>query len=347
MKHIQTIRKFDKSNLLDITHNFPEDAKKAFKTSSEIILPANFNQVKNIIISGMGGSCISGDLFKSYLYNKSSIPVIVNRSSLLPNFADNDSLCVFISYSGNTLETLACAKEAVQRNCKAIIITRGGELEQFALGNNLILVKITGSEKMPRAAIGDLFYSLLGIMKNIAPLGIDINEVEASINSLDEIRKNVDIRYKADNWLIQIASNMVGKKIVIFGVSPSTEAIALRWKNQLNENSKSLVLYNSFPELTHNEIVGLTATDLKDYYFLIIRDQNEDSFLKKQIDNTLLFFKDCAGLENISESSPTLLERQMRLVYLGDYLSIYLALLNGIDPTPIEAIMQLKEKMNN
>ena len=115
---LQTIHKYDKGNLLDITHSLPEDSLTAFKNAVSIELPDNYQQIKNIVISGMGGSCISADLLKSYLYEKSSIPVIVNRTSILPAFAGKESLCIFNSYSGGTYETLKCAGEAFKRNCK-------------------------------------------------------------------------------------------------------------------------------------------------------------------------------------------------------------------------------------
>ncbi|MBC7474615.1 MAG: bifunctional phosphoglucose/phosphomannose isomerase [Candidatus Sericytochromatia bacterium] len=343
----QTISQYDKSNLLGITYNFPDDATIALKNALKINIPDEYNQIKNIVISGMGGSCISGDLLKSYIYDKAEIPVIVNRSSVLPHFVNSESLSIFISYSGNTQETLKCAKESFKRGCKVIIITHGGEIQTLAKDNNAVCVLLTGQVKMPRAALGDLFYSLIGILSKIKNLNINLSDVEDSIKSLDEIRKKADLKHNSDNYLLQAAQNMVNKKIVVFGVSPFTEAIALRWKCQFNENSKEVVIHNSFPELTHNEIIGLTDKniDLRNYYFIALRDQAEDSFLKKQIDTTLSFFENSTEVNNFVETGKSLLERQMRLIYLGDYLSIYLALLKGVDPTPIEAIMTLKEKM--
>jgi glucose/mannose-6-phosphate isomerase len=342
---LQTIHKYDKGKLLDITHSLPDDSLTAFNNASSTELPADYRQIRNIVISGMGGSCISGDLLRSYLYEKSAIPVLLNRTSTLPAFAGAESLCIFNSYSGTTYETLQCAREAFQRNCKCIVITHGGELEKLAGENGAVTVRLTGTPKMPRAAIGELFYSLLGILQSIKPLNIDIQEVRASITGLEETRKNSDIRYNADNPVIQLAAELTGKNIAVFGVSPVTEAVALRWKNQFNENSKAVVLYNYFPELTHNEIVGLSAADLSNYYFLVLRDESEDSTIKKQIAATMGFFGKSAGIRHFAESGRTLLERQMKLLYTGDYLSIYLALLRGIDPTPIDTITLLKEKM--
>jgi glucose/mannose-6-phosphate isomerase len=332
--------KYDTDRLLAITDSLPEDAEKSLNNS--LIFSENCEDISNIVIFGMGGSCISADLLKSYLYDKSEIPIIVNRNNLIPNFINSKSLCIFISYSGNTYETLSCYKQSVSKNAKCIIISSGGELEKVALENNHKIVKITGTVKMPRAAVGDLFYSLIGVLSSIKSLNINIDEIKSSFDTLKEIREKQN--FKNNSTMLELAQKAKHKNIIVFGTSPLTESIALRWKNQLNENSKVTVIYNSYPELTHNEIVNLAQTDLKNYFIIVLRDKSESDFIKKQIDTSLTMFKD-ATIENIFVDKNSFFERQISLVYLGDYFSIYHALINGINPTPIEAIMTLKEKM--
>lgn len=332
--------KHDSKGLIGVTDSLPEDSEKALNNS--LTFSENYEDISNIIISGMGGSCISGDLLRSYLYDKSEIPVIVNRTSVLPNFVNNKSLAVFISYSGNTQETLSCYKQAITKNAKCIVITSGGEIEKIAQANNHKIIKITGSVKMPRAAVGDLFYSLIGVLSSIKNLNINVAEIQQSIEPLKKIREEQKIDNKPS--MLELAYKSQGKRLAVFGVSPVTEYIALRWKNQLNENSKATVICNSFPELTHNEIVNMAQEDLKNYFIIVLRDKSEDSFAKKQVDIALSLLNE-ADIKHISIEAGSFFERQMSLVYLGDYFSIYHALVNGIDPTPIEAIMTLKEKM--
>lgn len=332
--------KYDSDGLLAVTDSLPEDAERALNHS--LTFSENYEDIINIIVFGMGGSCISGDLLKSYLFEKSDIPVIVNRNNIIPGFVNNKSLCIFISYSGNTYETLSCYKQAIDKNAKCIVIASGGELKRLAEQNNHKIVDIQGLPKMPRAAVGDLFYSVIGVLSKINKLNIDLNEIKNSFSALKSIRK--DQNYNNNSSMLEIAKKAKNKNIAIFGTSPLTEAIALRWKNQLNENSKTTALYNSFPELTHNEIVNLAQTDLKNYFIIVLRDKSESNFIKKQISNVLDMFKE-ADIENIEIDSDSFFERQICLVYLGDYFSIYLALLKGINPTPIDAIMTLKEKM--
>lgn len=332
--------KYDSDSLLAVTDSLPEDAEKALNHS--LTFSENYEDVSNITIFGMGGSCISGDLLKSYLYEKSELPIIVNRNNILPKFINDKSLCVFISYSGNTYETLSCYKQASDKNAKCIVITSGGEIQKLAHQNNHKIVDIQSKDKMPRAAVGDLFYSLIGVLAKIQKLNINLDEVRNSFSILKNIRKEQN--YNNNSTMLEMAKLSKGKNIVVFGISPLTEFIALRWKTQLNENSKQTAIYNSFPELTHNEIVNLAQTDLKNYFIIVLRDKNESDFIKKQINATLDILNG-ATIENISIDSDSFFERQISLVYLGDYFSIYFALLNEINPTPIDSIMKLKEKM--
>ena len=325
---------YDKANLLGTTDSLPEESKQAFENA--VLDSQNYDNISNLLISGMGGSCISGDLLRSYLYNKSEIPVIVNRSSVLPNFINEKSLCVFISYSGKTQETLNCYNQAIEKKAQCIVITSGGDIEKIAQKNNHKIVQITGSPKMPRAAVGELFYSLIGVLSSVRDLNIHLKEINNSLNCLNEIKEN--------NQMLALAEKSKGKKLAVFGISPVTESVALRWKTQLNENSKVTAIYNSFPELTHNEIVNLAANDLENYFIIVLRDKDEDSFTRKQA-NIALSILNKATIEEIKIDKESLLERQISMVYLGDYFSIYHALINQIDPTPIEAIMSLKEKM--
>lgn len=344
---IDKVKEYDKSNLLKITYNFPDDSEKTFNKVISQEIPDSYKEFDNIFISGMGGSCISADILNSYLYSKINKPIIVNRSSSVPNFVNEKTLSIFISHSGNTIETINCAKEAIKRNSKIVCITSGGKLSEISKENNCHLIDVEDNKKMPRSALGELFYSLLGFIYKLDIFNIDKNEIISSFNSLREIRNEIDIYKNNINWLLELSMKIINRKIVIFGVSPYTSSIALRWKNQFNENSKLTVIYNNFPELTHNEIVNLFYENLDDYYFIILRDSNEDNFLKKQIDTFIELTKDKSNIYNFSPKSDSFLERIMKLLYVGDYLSIYLSILKEVDPTPIEPIFLLKDKMKD
>ncbi|MEM4398150.1 MAG: SIS domain-containing protein, partial [Candidatus Woesearchaeota archaeon] len=164
-----------------------------------------------------------------------------------------------------------CLKESIKKNSKVVCITLGGKLEEICNQNNCYLIKLENNNKMPRSAIGELFYSLLGFIYNLNFTSISREEIYASINSLKQLRDEIDIYKNNINWLVELSMKIVNRKIAIFGVNPYTSSIALRWKNQFNENSKLTVLYNNFPELTHNEIVNLFYEKLDDYYFIILR----------------------------------------------------------------------------
>lgn len=341
---IKSIKKYDKSNLLNTTNSIPVEVKNLYDNALKYELPQSFRNTKNLFIAGMGGSGISADIINSYLRRKSSIPIFVNKNTVLPSFCNQETLCIFISYSGNTKEIISLCSQASKQNSKILLITKGGDIESFVDNKDIFIFKIDSKIEMPRSASLLLFYSVITLLSKLTFFDISNKEIENSLFALDNIQKNFDISIKNDNDLIQLASNLLNKKIVILGVSPYTESIALRWKNQFNENSKELVYCSNFPELTHNEIVALYSSNLEDYYFLILRDKDEDKFVSNQIDNTLSLLN-ISNISHISESGDSSLERIVKMIYRGDYLSIYFALLKGVDPTPITSINLLKEKM--
>ncbi|GIW23411.1 MAG: bifunctional phosphoglucose/phosphomannose isomerase [Candidatus Sericytochromatia bacterium] len=292
------LKDYDKDNLIETTYRLPDDAEKAFNKVLSQEIPSKYKEFDNILISGMGGSCISADILNSYLYFKSNKPIIINRSSVLPSFVNEKTLSIFISYSGNTIETLNCTKEAINKNSKVACITLGGKLSKVCIENQAYLIKLNDNNKMPRSAIGELFYSLLGFIYKLEVFNINKDEIDSSIIALKKLRDEIDIYKNNINWLVELAMKIINRKIVIFGVNPYTSSVALRWKTQFNENSKLTVIYNNFPELTHNEIVNLFYENLNDYYFIILRDTDEEPFVNKQIETFIELIKDKSMIYN-------------------------------------------------
>lgn len=341
---IESVNVFDKSFILETTNSIPFEIKKQLDNALNFKLPSNFKKIKNILLSGMGGSGISADIISSYLKRKSDIPIIVNKNTILPSFCDHETLCIFLSYSGNTQEIVSLCHQAISQNSKILLITKGGELEKLSNNEKIFLLKIDSDIEMPRSASLLLFYSVLGILTDFEKFYIDKSELYNSIEYLISCQKEVNILEKNDNEIVHLASKLLNKKIFILGVSPYTESIALRWKNQFNENSKELVFCANFPEMTHNEIVPLYECNLDQYYFLILKDKEADLFTLTQIDNTINILN-TKNITIFDDKNESLLSRIVKMIYIGDYLSIYLAFLKKIDPSPIQAINLLKEKM--
>lgn len=323
-------------------HELPEAAEAAYARGRAARLPLAAPDA--ILICGMGGSAISGDLVRTQLLAGCPAPVVVHRGDRLPGFAGPRTLAVFMSYSGNTAETLGCLRDAVARGVPAIVVTSGGEAGAIAAGHGLPVVAVPDGWQ-PRAALGDLFFALLGVVSQIE--GCVPGDVHATAEHLRALRG----RYAEDvptalNPAKQLAAALAGKTPFIVGVTPSTEAVAMRWKCQLNENSKLTAHVAVLPEMTHNDIVNLTASDRADLALVVLEDPEDTDFVRRQRAEALdLIRPHVAAVHELAIEGQTLLDRQLASIYLGDWVSVYLAFLASVDPTPVDAIGELKRRM--
>lgn len=297
---------------------------------------------RHIVVVGMGGSAISGDLARTLLAPVWDVPITVLRQPALPRWVGSDTLAIFLSYSGQTAETNQAFDQARAAGIPSAAVTVGGRLGSQASAAGIPVLGLEAGWQ-PRAALGELYFTLLGMLKALgAP--VDVGPALAALKH----KRSLYGAAAPDNLAKQIARTLheVGPRHLppaIFGVCPSTEAVALRWKCQLNENAKVTVLYGVFPELTHNEIVNLRAARRDVGPIVVLRDPQDDPLVRRQIGHALDILGGAA--HDLVGDDAEALARQMSLVYLGDYVSVYLAFLRGIDPTPVEPIVRLKERM--
>jgi|TARA_Y100000310_G_scaffold228798_2_gene231128 glucose/mannose-6-phosphate isomerase len=317
----------DSKNMLQVIKDFDVQCREALNLPRGISVSG---QVDNIIITGMGGSAISGNLLKTYL-SDINIPVYVNRDYKLPNFVNENSLVFAVSYSGNTEETLSSFRDAKAKNAKIIGITSGGKLADEC--EKVITIP---SGLQPRAALGYLFFPMLGILHNT-----NITRVKN-----DELNEMMDILKKTDSFNDQgeELSKKLKEKIPIIYASEALEAIAFRWKTQINENAKMPAFYNVFSEMNHNEIVGYKSMDRK-FAAVIIRDKHDNDRIKKRMDICREIMEVNVDVEEIETQGESLLARMFSAIYLGDFVSYYLALWNRVDPSPVEIIEGMKKKL--
>ena len=332
----------DAHGMIRRLHELPEAAEAAFARGREATLPLAAPEA--ILICGMGGSAISGDLVRTQLLAGCPAPVVVHRGDRLPLFAGPRTLAIFMSYSGNTAETLGCLRDAVSRGVPAVVVTSGGEAGALARAHGLAVVSVPEGWQ-PRAALGDLFFALLGVVSQLE--GCLPGDVHATAERLRALRT----RYAEDaptavNPAKQLAAALAGKTPFIVGATPTTEAVALRWKCQINENSKVSAFFAVLPEMTHNDIVNLTAADRADLALVVLEDPDDSDFVRRQRANAIdLIRPHVAAVHEVTMDGPTLLDRQLASIYLGDWVSVYLAFLAGVDPTPVDAITELKRRM--
>ncbi len=337
----------DKKGMMGLIDSMPEMMEKGWASASSAELPQS-RDFSGIVVAGMGGSAIGGDIAAIAMKDSLKLPLVVNRSYKCPNFVGNRTLVICASYSGNTEETIASFKEAVQRKAVIICISSGGELKKLAAANKVPFIEVpTGLP--PRAAIGYLLPSLLNVIHRLVPAQKIDADVMRTVKLLGELKRSYGpaARYR-DNPVKQLAVRMHGKIPVICGSVDTTSAAALRWKTQLNENSKATVLLSIFPELSHNDMVNFASLTAgkHDFSFVLLRDEADLERMKKRIEITKsLISQYVGGFTEVWATGESPLEKTMSLILFGDYLSVYLALLSGIDPTPVEIIEKLKKEL--
>ena len=318
----------DRHNMLQVLKSFSAQCREALGLPKGISAPSD---ISNIVVLGMGGSAIGGDMLKYYLVN-SKVPVTVVRDYKAPSFIDENSLVFAVSYSGNTEETLSAFRDAKSKNANIIGITSGGQLASEC--SSLITIP---SGLQPRAALGYIFFPMLGVLHNSNITRVrneDLNE------ALELLKKSDLFNTNGENLAKKIKD-----KIPIIYSSEALAPVAMRWKTQINENAKMPAFYNVFSEMNHNEIVGYRSIDRK-FTAILIRDKNDNDRIKKRMDICKKIMEQAVDVYDVEVQGNSLLARMLSTIYLGDFVSYHLALWNRVDPTPVEIIEDMKKKLN-
>jgi glucose/mannose-6-phosphate isomerase len=343
----ELIKLHDPKGMRNLILNFPQQAAEAVVIGEAAKIKLNVSKVKNIVITGLGGSAIGGDLLRAYLADKCNVPVIVNRHYYFPEYVGKDTLVIVSSYSGNTEETVSAYKDAIKRKALIFCITSGGEVEKIAKKYKHPYIKIPGGLP-PRAALGYSFFptlialSKLGFIKNQS---IEIKETLTLLKTLSVRYSNHDA---SDNLAVILANRLQGKLPLIYSGADKFDTVNTRWRGQITENSKTLAFGHVFPELNHNEIVGWEVLKdlMKNIHVVILRDKEDYKRIQLRMDVSKGIIGGLAdGITEVYSEGKSLLARTFSLLYLADWLSFYLAILNGVDPSPVKKIDFLKEEL--
>jgi glucose/mannose-6-phosphate isomerase len=337
----------DAGGMLEHLHNFPRLCEQAWRMAMDFSLPANYQRAKKIVILGMGGSAIGGDLVSSLCSSESKVPILVCREYDLPKYVDAETLVIASSYSGMTEETMSAFTQAVERGAKKLAITTGGKLKSFCEKEKIPYI-IFDYSSQPRAALPFSFFISLGILQRldfVSDKSMDVSEAVFKLQNLtSEINEKVAT---AQNPAKALAEKLYGRLPIVYGAGITSE-VAHRWKGQLNENSKTMAFYELFSELNHNAIVGYSFPEEVTHQSMVVildsslvHDRNR---LRIEVTRNLLEQAGiyCHVLRGEGESA---LSQMATLILLGDYVSYYLALLNQVDPTPVKPIEFLKNQL--
>jgi len=337
----------DHDGMLQTAVNMPTFCREAWRLGLEAPLPkVPLGGFRQVLIGGMGGSAIGGDLLKAYAQTRAAIPFFVNRHYTLPAWVGKQTLLVFVSYSGETEETLAAYREG-SGACR-VVITSGGTLAKMALEAEDPLIIIPPGIP-PRAALPFLFIPILVLLARLGILAQAMTELQPILESLSGmLGKSAPHIPTEKNPAKKLATALYGRLPIVWGVEGTTQPVAYRMKGQLNENSKSPAWCSTLPELNHNEIVGTEALPeiLENCCIVMLRDIADHCRVQKQFGITRnLVCSRVGGMIDLWGEGETLLARIFSLILLGDMASIYLAILYHIDPTPITLIGNLKAEM--
>ena len=351
LDNIKLIEKVDQAGMCDIIAGFPQQLRQAFGMGKDFSLSPNFSEVKNIVFCGMGGSAIGAEIVSSYLRKEINAAIHVNRDYTLPSFVNKDCLVILISYSGNTEETLSVYKEAQEKQAKILILSSGGQLVNLAEKDGYPYMVIPKGLP-PRGALAFLCLPVLALFSQMGLIGNKDKDVEEVISVLESLKKDsLGIEVKTpSNPAKRLAKQLFGNFCVIYGASEQLSGVVTRWRSQLAENSKALASSHVLPEMNHNEIVGWQHPQklLKRFAVVMLRDKEDHPQVKKRIEiSKEILQKENIAVEEIWSQGVGLLARTFSLIYLGDFTSFYLAILNGEDPTPVKRIDYLKKRLKD
>jgi glucose/mannose-6-phosphate isomerase len=338
------IQKYDQHDMLKLLVDFGKQCEDAVQLGRQVSGLPETQRVKKILFVGLGGSAIGANLVTSFLTERMKIPAQVTRDYTLPAWVDCETLVFATSYSGNTEETLSGAAQALKRGAVLVTASSGGKLKEFSQTHECAHFTVP-SGFPPRAALGYAFFLPLILFMRANWADVSKEEIQETL----ELLKTLSTRYhpekkEKENPAKQLARAASGHMVHIYG-SSRLDAVSVRWRGQISENAKQLASHHLLPEMNHNEIVGWEHPNevLKSACVFFLRDHGDHTQVQKRFKITRdIISKYAASVHEMNSQGKSELARVFSLVVLGDFMSFYLAILNQVDPTPVDRITFLK-----
>jgi glucose/mannose-6-phosphate isomerase len=337
----------DPGRMLHHIGQLAQQMEAAWSLTRELELPESYREARAVAVLGMGGSAIAGDIVRGVFSDRLRRPLVSVRDYELPAWVDRDTLVVAISHSGSTEETINALSAALERRCPVVAITTGGPLGDVAA--RVDLPRLTyPDDGAPRAALGYTLVLLAGLLERAGLLQLEEAEIRAGATAAATVTRTCGPAVGTEgNLAKQLAWTLVDRLPVVEAAG-FLAPVARRWKAQLNENAKSAAVAEEFPEATHNTVVGYEQPEtLRDHLYVVLLTGSFDhprNSRRLSLSTELLA---AAGIayQVLPLGGDSRLEQACWAISLGDYVSAYLALLYGLDPSPVEAIAHLKAGM--
>jgi glucose/mannose-6-phosphate isomerase len=341
MDDVAGITSLDKSGMLKQMLSMPTNLEEMLQRQAGVE-----GRAEEVCVVGMGGSAIGADVLLDYCAEVSEIPVAVVRGLSLPRWVDKDTLVLMVSYSGNTWEVLELFDEAMRRECSVFGVTSGGMLLDRCEMQGVPNLKVP-SGLQPRAAIGYLMGAAAVVLDeaDVAPVRRDLGK---SVPAVADLMQNLSPGVPTDvNVAKKTAIRLRSKVPVIYAPSP-IRSVARRWMTQINENSKMLAFSGEYPEMNHNQIVGwIEGEKCRELQPVFLRANVPSRKVNEKEDVTIQLIRE-SKLEPVlvELSGRSILETALMGIALGDMISFYLAVLRGVDPSPVASIAELKKRFH-
>lgn len=343
------IKDIDQQDMLGSIDGLPEQLQRAWELGNRLPL-GDISGVKQIVIAGMGGSAIGADLLSAYVATMAAVPVIVWRDYDLPAFASGEqTLVIASSHSGNTEETLSAFEAAWESGSQVLAITTGGELARQAENVGVPVWRFE-HKGQPRAAVGYSFGLLLGLLYRLGVIPDPELDVEETLEALREQQASIAVDVPVvENPAKRMAGQLMGRWPTILGAGVLAP-VARRWRGQISELAKAVAQFEELPEADHNMVAGVENPESLFAQTMLIflkgNAQHERNELRVDVTRQILMLEGF-NTDVIHARGKSRLAQQWTALHFGDYTAYYLAIAYGVDPTPVSAIEDLKERLRD
>jgi len=343
----RTVERLDPHGLLGRIESLPEQCAEAWQHAAERTLPEGYARARGLVVLGMGGSAIAGDITRVLAAANGRKPVAVVRGYDLPPFVDHTYAVAACSHSGNTEEMLSAFEQTLARGIPAIAVTTGGRLDELAEQRGIPVWRYEYAGE-PRSALGQQLMALLALAERLGALDAQSAAVDEALAVMRDLRERACFASPArENPAKQLAARLRGRLPVIVGAGVLTEA-AHRWKTQLNENSKSWAFHDELPEADHNTVVGfpLPAAVATRVHVVFLRHPSLHERVRLRYEATAdALDEQGVSHERVDAGGSSSLAQALSAAFLGDLVSYYLGLLNDVSPAPVVALNKLKARL--
>ncbi len=345
------IAALDKGNILGSIEHLPEQVKQAWDEVHSLEIPSDYFEAKNVIVSGMGGSGLGARIVRYLMFDRLRVPIEYVNHYLLPNYTNQTSLVILSSYSGNTEETISSGFDALKKNAKIIGMTTGGKLADFFKKENLPVWKFNpkaNPSSQPRMGLGYSIAGTLAILAKCNFLSLSQEEIDELIVSCEVFVRQFGVRiHEERNLAKKLARNFADKAPILLSAEHLV-GVAHAMRNQINENSKTFSASFKVSEANHHLLEGLRfPTKAKQVLkFLIFDSSHYHERIQKRFPITQdVIGKNGFDYEVYKTQAKNKLNEAFEVLILGSYISFYMAIIHGIDPSPIPWVDYFKEKM--